>query len=267
VDATGAAGGALRASGLGKVFRSNGREIAAVRDFTLEVGSGEFVCLLGPSGCGKSTFLNIVAGFIPATAGTLSLDGRPVTRPGPDRGVVFQEHALFPWLTVEDNIGFGLRMRGVGRRERRAVVRRYTDLVGLTGFEESFPKDLSGGMRQRVAIARALANDPKMLLMDEPFAALDAQMRRLLQDELLRIWRDTRKTVLFVTHSIEEALRLSDRVIVMTARPGTVREVVPIASARPRDEAGPELVTARQRIDRMLAEEITRTFELLGRNV
>jgi len=267
VGATGAAGGALRASGLGKVFRSDGREIAAVRDFTLEVGSGEFVCLLGPSGCGKSTFLNIVAGFIPATAGTLSLDGRPVTRPGPDRGVVFQEHALFPWLTVEDNIGFGLRMRGVGRAERQAVVRRYTVLVGLTGFEESFPKDLSGGMRQRVAIARALANDPKMLLMDEPFGALDAQMRRLLQDELLRIWQDTRKTVLFVTHSIEEALRLSDRVVVMTARPGTVREVVPMTSARPRDEAGTELVTARQRIDRMLAEEITRTFELLGRNV
>ncbi len=267
MGATGAAGGALCASGLSKTFRSDGREIAAVREFTLEVGSGEFVCLLGPSGCGKSTFLNIVAGFIPATAGTLSLDGRAVSRPGPDRGVVFQEHALFPWLTVEDNIAFGLRMRGVGRGERQAVVRRYTDLVGLTGFEKSFPKDLSGGMRQRVAIARALANDPKMLLMDEPFGALDAQMRRLLQDELLRIWQDTRKTVLFVTHSIDEALRLADRVVVMTARPGSVREVVPVTSSRPREEAGPELVAARQRIDGMLAEEITRTFELLGRNL
>jgi NitT/TauT family transport system ATP-binding protein len=267
VAETGAAGGALRAVGLRKVFWSEGREIVAVRDFALEVGSGEFVCLLGPSGCGKSTFLNIVAGFIPSTAGTLLLDGRPVTGPGPDRGVVFQEHALFPWLSVEDNIGFGLRMRGAGRAERQVVVRRYTDLVGLTGFERSFPKDLSGGMRQRVAIARALANDPKMLLMDEPFAALDAQMRRLLQDELIKIWQGTRKTVLFVTHSLEEALRLSDRVIVMTARPGTVRAVVPMTAARPRDEASPDFLGARQRIDRMLAEEIARTLELLGRNL
>jgi NitT/TauT family transport system ATP-binding protein len=260
-------GGALCAVGLSKTFRSEGREIAAVRDLTLDVAPGEFVCLLGPSGCGKSTFLNIAAGFIPPTAGTLLLDGRPVIRPGPDRGVVFQEHALFPWLSVADNIGFGLRMRGTGRTERAAVVRRYTDLVGLTGFEHSFPKDLSGGMRQRVAIARALANDPKMLLMDEPFGALDAQMRRLLQDELTKIWQDTRKTVLFVTHSIEEAVRLSDRVVVMTARPGTVREVVPIAAARPRDAANSELLEARHEIDRMLAEEIRRTLDLLGRNL
>ncbi len=249
------------------MYHSDGREIAAVRDFTLDVAGGEFVCLLGPSGCGKSTFLNLVAGFIAPTAGRLLLDGRPVTRPGPDRGVVFQEHALFPWLTVADNIAFGLRMRGAGRAERAAAVRRYTDLVGLTGFERSFPKDLSGGMRQRVAIARALANDPKILLMDEPFAAVDAQMRRLLQDELLRIWRDTGKTVLFVTHSIEEALRLSDRVVVMTARPGTVRAVVPLRAARPRDAGCSELVQARQRVDAMLAEEISRTFELLGRNL
>jgi NitT/TauT family transport system ATP-binding protein len=252
---------------LSRLFRSEGREVAAIRDFSLEVAAGEFVCLLGPSGCGKSTFLNIVAGFIPPTAGTLLLDGRPVSRPGPDRGVVFQEHALFPWLSVADNIGFGLRMRGAARADRAATVRRYVDLVGLTGFERSFPKDLSGGMRQRVAIARALANDPKMLLMDEPFAALDAQMRRLLQDELVKIWRGTGKTVLFVTHSIEEALRLSDRVVVMTARPGTVREVVAIDAPRPRDAASPAQVGARQRIDRMLAEEIARTFELLGRNL
>jgi NitT/TauT family transport system ATP-binding protein len=261
------AGGALRAAGLGKVFWSEGREVVAVRDFSLEVAGGEFVCLLGPSGCGKSTFLNIVAGFIPATAGTLLLDGHPVARPGPDRGVVFQEHALFPWLSVADNIGFGLRMRGVRRAEREAVVRRYTDLVGLTGFERSFPKDLSGGMRQRVALARALANEPKMLLMDEPFGALDAQMRRLLQDELTKIWQDTGRTVLFVTHSIDEALRLADRVVVMTARPGTVREIVAVGAARPRDEGSAEFLAARQRIDRMLAEEITRTFELLGRNL
>jgi len=263
----GSAGGALRAAGLSKTFWSEGREIVAIREFTLDVAAGEFVCLLGPSGCGKSTFLNIVAGFIPPTAGTLLLDERPVSGPGPDRGVVFQEHALFPWLSVADNIAFGLRMRGAGRAERGAAVRRYTDLVGLTGFERSFPKDLSGGMRQRVAIARALANEPKMLLMDEPFAALDAQMRRLLQDELLRIWQDTGKTVLFVTHSIEEALRLSDRVVVMTARPGTVRAVVPLTAPRPRDAASAELVETRQGIDRMLAEEIARTFTLLGRNL
>ncbi|MGH7267758.1 MAG: ABC transporter ATP-binding protein [Candidatus Rokuibacteriota bacterium] len=253
--------------GLCRTFWSEGREIAAVRDFTLDVASGEFVCLLGPSGCGKSTFHNVVAGYIPATAGTHLLDGQPVSRPGPDRGVVFQEHALFPWLSVADNIAFGLRMRGRRRAERAAVVRRYVDLVGLGGFERSFPKDLSGGMRQRVAIARALANEPKMLLMDEPFAALDAQMRRLLQDELIKVWQDTRKTVLFVTHSIEEALRLSDRVVVMTARPGTVREVVAIESRRPRDAASAELVEARHRIDRMLAEEIARTLALLGRNL
>jgi NitT/TauT family transport system ATP-binding protein len=265
--ARGPAGGVLAAVGLHKGFRSDGREISAVRDFTLDVRAGEFVCLLGPSGCGKSTFLNLVAGFLAPTSGTLLLDGRPVTRPGHDRGVVFQEHALFPWLTVADNIAFGLRMRGVPRAERASVVRRYVDLVGLTGFERTFPKDLSGGMRQRVAIARALANEPKMLLMDEPFAALDAQMRRLLQDELVKIWQQTGKTVLFVTHSVEEALRLSDRVVVMTARPGTVRAVVALTAPRPRDSTAAELVEARRRIDTMLAEEIARTFELLGRNL
>jgi NitT/TauT family transport system ATP-binding protein len=262
-----AAGGALQATGLGKVFQSQGRTIVALRDFTLELAGGEFVCLLGPSGCGKSTFLNIVAGFVPATSGHLLLDGQPITKPGPDRGVVFQEHALFPWLSVQDNIGFGLAMRGVDRRKRQEVIRRYVELVGLTGFEHSFPKDLSGGMRQRVAIARVLANDPKVLLMDEPFAALDAQMRRLMQEELTKIWQQTRKTVVFVTHSIEEALLLSDRIVVMTARPGTVREICAVDWPRPRDDAAPEFAALKRHIAGILKEEIERTFEILGRNV
>ncbi len=207
------------------------------------------------------------AGFMPATAGQLLLDERPITAPGPDRGVVFQEHALFPWLAVSENISFGLQMRGVPARERKDIVRRYIALMGLAGFERSFPKDLSGGMRQRVAIARALANDPKMLLMDEPFASLDAQTRRLMQDELIRVWQQARKTVLFVTHSIEEALLLSDRIAVMTARPGTIREIVPIDWPRPRDDASAEFAAAKRYIGTMLNEEITHSFALLGRNV
>jgi len=259
--------GDLRATNLEKVFPARPKPVAAVRDFTLEVRGGEFVCLLGPSGCGKSTFLNIVAGFMPATVGRLLLDERPITGPGPDRGVVFQEHALFPWLTVSDNIGFGLRMRGAASRERGVAVSRYIALMGLAGFEQTFPKDLSGGMRQRVAIARALANDPKILLMDEPFASLDAQTRRLMQDELIRVWQQARKTVLFVTHSIEESLLLSDRIVVMTARPGTIREIVPVDWPRPRDDASTEFATAKRHIGAMLNEEITRSFAQLGRNV
>jgi NitT/TauT family transport system ATP-binding protein len=256
----------VRLESVGKTFAGRrGRAIQALHDVSLVVEDGEFVTVLGPSGCGKSTLLHVVAGLTPPSRGRVVFEGAPEATP--PTAIVFQEHALFPWLSVGDNIAFGLRMRGQGRVERAAVVRRYVDLVGLTGFERSFPKDLSGGMRQRVAIARALANDPKMLLMDEPFAALDAQMRRLLQDELIKVWQETRKTVLFVTHSIEEALRLSDRVVVMTARPGTVREVVAIASRRPRDAGSAELVEARHRIDRMLAEEIARTMALLGRNL
>ncbi len=239
----------------------------AVRDVNVEVRAGEFVCLLGPSGCGKSTLLNIAAGFIRPTSGSLVLDGRPIIGPGPDRGVVFQEHALFPWLSVVDNIGFGLRMRGVSADVRRDTVRRYLALMGLAGFERSFPKDLSGGMRQRVAIARALANDPTMLLMDEPFASLDAQTRRLMQNELMRVWQQARKTVLFVTHSIEEALLLSDRIVVMTARPGTIRDIIPVESPRPRDDTCAEFAAAKRRIGAMLDEEITQSFALLGRNL
>ena len=238
-----------------------------MRDVNVEMRGGEFVCLLGPSGCGKSTLLNIAAGFIPPTSGSVLLDGRPVIGPGPDRGVVFQEHALFPWLSVVDNIGFGLRMRGVSAHARRDTVRRYLALMGLAGFERSFPKDLSGGMRQRVAIARALANDPTMLLMDEPFASLDAQTRRLMQNELMRVWQQARKTVLFVTHSIEEALLLSDRIVVMTARPGTIRDIIPVEWPRPRDDTSTEFAAAKRRIGAMLDEEITQSFALLGRNL
>jgi NitT/TauT family transport system ATP-binding protein len=263
----GATSGDLRATNLSKAFHARPKRVVALHDFTLQVRGGEFVCLLGPSGCGKSTFLNIAAGFVPATTGQLLLDGRPIAGPGPDRGVVFQEHALFPWLAVSENISFGLRMRGVPSRERRETVRQYIALMGLAGFERSFPKDLSGGMRQRVAIARALANDPKMLLMDEPFASLDAQTRRLMQDELIRVWQQARKTVLFVTHSIEEALLLSDRIAVMTARPGTIREIVSVDWPRPRDDTSPEFAAAKRHIGAMLNEEITQSFAVLGRNL
>lgn len=263
----GATSGDLRAINLGEVYQTRHQTVVALQDFTLDVRGGEFVCLLGPSGCGKSTFLNIAAGFLLATAGQLLLDGRPITGPGRDRGVVFQEHALFPWLSVADNICFGLRMRGISHRERQHTIRHYINLMGLAGFEASFPKELSGGMRQRVAIARALANDPTMLLMDEPFASLDAQTRRLMQDDLIEVWQQARKTVLFVTHSIEEALLLSDRVAVMTARPGTIREIVPVDWPRPRDDTSPEFAGAKRHIGAILHEEIMRSFERLGRNI
>jgi NitT/TauT family transport system ATP-binding protein len=219
---------------LSRVFRSEGREVVAIRDFSLEVSAGELVCLLGPSGCGKSTFLNIVAGFIPPTAGTLLLDGRPVSRPGPDRGVVFQAFALFPWKTVLDNVAFGPKMRGVPRAERERIAREYVALVGLTGTEGRYPAELSGGMQQRVGVARALANRPDVLLMDEPFASVDAQTRMTLQEELTRIWQDRRPTIVFVTHDVEEAVFLANRVVVLSRAPGRVVAELPVELPRPR---------------------------------
>jgi NitT/TauT family transport system ATP-binding protein len=236
--------------GVEKVFGSEGRQVLALSNIDLEVRQGEFVCLLGPSGCGKSTLLNAIAGFTPPTAGEVRIDGRPVGPPGPDRGMVFQEYALFPWMTVAENVAFGLEMR---KQPRAEIDRRVGELLswfGLSEFRERFPKDLSGGMRQRVAIARVLALDSPMLLMDEPFGALDALTRRNLQDELLRIWSDLRKTVVFVTHSIEEAIYLADRVVVMTYRPGTIKRVQPIDLPRPRDTAAADF----NALERELAE-------------
>ena len=216
----------LTVENLNKKYVSHGSETSALVDINLRIEEGEFVCLLGPSGCGKSTLLKIIAGLIPATSGRITINGKPVSGPGPERAVVFQDYALFPWMTVRDNVEFGLEARRLPAAERREVSSRLLKVVGLSDFAERFPHQLSGGMKQRVSIARALAVDPSLLLMDEPFGALDAQTRHLLQDELLRIWREYRKTVVFVTHSIEEAIYLSDRIVVMTARPGRVKQIV-----------------------------------------
>jgi NitT/TauT family transport system ATP-binding protein len=225
----------------------------------LDVAAGEFVCLLGPSGCGKSTLLNAVAGFIAPTAGEIVANGQRVTGAGPERGMVFQEYALFPWMTVRANVAFGLEMRG------DANVREKVDallaMLRLTEFAERFPKDLSGGMRQRVAIARVLALDSPILLMDEPFGALDALTRRNLQDELLRIWLELHKTILFVTHSIDESIYLADRIVVMTYRPGRIKAVVPVTFPRPRDVSSPDFNAMKRELSAMVMEEQRRHEE------
>ncbi|MDR1166637.1 MAG: ABC transporter ATP-binding protein [Deltaproteobacteria bacterium] len=209
-------------------------DFVALEDFSLAVNAGEFVSIVGPSGCGKSTLLDIIAGLSKADSGTVRVSGLEVTGPGLDRGVVLQGYALFPWRTVRKNIEFGLEMKGASAKERREIGQKYLELVSLTGFEDRYPHELSGGMKQRVAIARALAYDPEVLLMDEPFAAVDAQTREILQDELLSIWEKTRKTIVFVTHSIDEAVLLADRVVVMTANPGKIRAVHAVNLPRPR---------------------------------
>ncbi len=237
----------LRLQGVAKEFTAprTPKRTLAVTGVDLSVETGEFVCVVGPSGCGKSTVLNMIAGLDMPSAGTIEINGVPVRGPGADRGVMFQDYALFPWLTVEENIGFGLRNGtpgdGLSRGEVEARVREHVELVRLAGSEAKYPHQLSGGMRQRVALARLLANGPEVLLMDEPLGALDAQTRLILQTELLRIWgetapRDARKTAVFITHDIEEAVFLADRVVVMSRHPGRVRAVIPVDLARPRDE-------------------------------
>ena len=203
-----------------------GRPVPALADVSLEVRPREFLALLGPSGCGKSTLLYLVGGFLPTEAGCIQVDGKPVDAPGPDRGIVFQHFALFPWKTVRGNILYGLERQGLPRSERERRAQAFIDLVGLKGFEDSYPSQLSGGMKQRTAIARTLAFDPSILLMDEPFGALDAQTRSLMQTELLGIWQRTPKTVVFVTHDVQEAVYLADRVAVMSARPGRIKAIV-----------------------------------------
>jgi len=222
------------ARGIGCTFAGRkGRPVTALHDLDLTVAEGEFVCLVGPSGCGKSTFLRIVAGLLPATAGALTINADP-TGGRPQNNVVFQEYALFPWKTALDNVAFGLEMRGIGKRERTETARHWLAKVGLTKFEQTYPNQLSGGMRQRVGIARAFANDPDILLMDEPLGALDAQTKLVMQEELLRLWEEQRKTVLYITHSLDEATLLGDRVVLMTAHPGTIKETFDVPFARPR---------------------------------
>jgi NitT/TauT family transport system ATP-binding protein len=205
-----------------------GNRLRALDAVSLDVGQSEFCCVLGPSGCGKSTLLYLIAGLQRPTGGRILVDRRLVCGPGADRGLVFQEYALLPWRTVRENVVLGLKIRGVTSAERDAVARRFIELIGLRGFEDKFPHELSGGMRQRVAVARTLANAPQVALMDEPFAAVDAQTRTTLQEELIRIWSETNVTVLFVTHNVDEAIFLGDRVIVMTPRPGRVQATVPV---------------------------------------
>ena len=235
-------------------------EVVAIAGLDLEVADREFVTILGPSGCGKTTFLNIVAGFERETGGSLVLDGARIAGPGPDRGVVFQEYALFPWLTVEGNVEFGLRERRVPAAERAARTHRQIAAVGLSGFETRYPQELSGGMRQRVALARVLVNDPKILLMDEPFAALDAQTRSLMQEELLNVWSSDQRAVIFVTHNIEEAILLGDRVVVMTARPGRIKEIVDVKLSRPRDVTSDQFNAIRRHVGSLVEEEARKAF-------
>ncbi len=226
----------------------DGEAVEALRDISLGVAEGEFVCILGPSGCGKTTLLRIVAGLETPSEGEVRVDGVPVTGPTPRLGMIFQDYSLYPWRRVIDNIAFGLELAGTGKDERLATAREYLDLVGLEGFADAYPYELSGGMRQRVAVARALATDPAVVLMDEPFGALDAQTRNAMQRELLRIWERTRKTVLFVTHSVDEAVYLADRIVVLTARPGRVREIVEVCKERPRDRASEECAVIRRHV-------------------
>ncbi|MEM3601441.1 MAG: ABC transporter ATP-binding protein [Candidatus Bathyarchaeia archaeon] len=210
-----------------KVFKPiKGDPIVALNGISFDVEDGEFVSIVGPSGCGKSTLLYIIAGFVSPTSGEIFIDDKPVREPGPDRGIVFQEYALFPWRTVEGNIKYGLEEKHLSKDEIKRIVNKYVQMIGLEGFEHKFPKELSGGMQQRVALARTLAYEPAILLMDEPFGALDAQTRELMQEELLNIWRKTKKTIIFVTHSVEEAVYLSQRVLIMTHRPGRIRSII-----------------------------------------
>jgi len=209
--------------GVSHVYRPpRGRAVLALEDISLSIAEREFVALLGPSGCGKSTLLYLIGGFLPIEAGAITVDGKPIAGPGPDRGIVFQSFALFPWKTVRANVLYGLEKLGLPRKEQEERARAFINLVGLDGFEESFPSQLSGGMKQRTAIARTLAIDPEILLMDEPFGALDAQTRSLMQDELVGIWQRSPKTVIFVTHDVQEAVYVADRVLVMSARPGRI---------------------------------------------
>ncbi len=240
---------------LRKSFTKNHDVVQALDDFNLDVNRGEFVCLLGPSGCGKTTVLRIVAGLESASGGDVMVGGKNVASAGSDRGMVFQEFALFPWRTVRKNIEFGLEVKGVPESERGKTSSQLIELVGLKGFEDAHPKELSGGMKQRVGIARALANEPAVRLMDEPFGSLDAQTRNLMQKELLRIWSATGKTILFVTHSVDEAVFLADRIVVMTARPGKVREAIPVGLPRPRDRTSREFIEVRGKVLEELDEE------------
>lgn len=234
-------------------------EFLVLEDFNLQIKKGEFITIVGPSGCGKSTFLDILAGLSKPTSGEIHIDGKLITGPDLDRGIILQGYALFPWLNVRQNIEFGLDIKGISKAERREISNKFIKLVGLDKFENRYPHELSGGMKQRVAIARALAYDPEVLLMDEPFAAVDAQTRELLQEELLAIWEKTNKTIVFITHSIEEAIFLADRVVVMSGNPGKIEEIIEINLKRPRN-------TVDIRASKEFNEKQNRIWQLLHDN-
>lgn len=251
----------LAINGVGKVFAATrgGEPTRALTPTTLAIADNDFITILGPSGCGKSTLLRIVAGLESASEGEVLLDGQPVIGPGADRGMVFQSYTLFPWLTIAQNIAFGLREKGVGERERLDTARRWAERVGLKGFEDHYPKQLSGGMQQRTAIARALANDPKILLLDEPFGALDNQTRTLMQEMLLGIWEREQKTVLFVTHDVEEAIFMASRVVVMTKRPGRIKADIAVNLPHPRPytiKTTPAFVALKERLVEEIRAEV-----------
>ncbi len=246
----------LKIEGLSKTFPAGkAGTIDALEGIDLLVGDHELISILGPSGCGKTTLLRIVAGLEKPTSGSVILDGEEVTRPNPRMAMIFQEYSLLPWRTVIDNVAFGLELRGIPKEDRYRVAREYLGFVGLTGFDERSAYELSGGMRQRVAVARALAIDPSVLLMDEPFGALDAQTRNMLQRELLDIWMKTQKTILFVTHSVDEAVFLSDRMVVLTQRPGRVKEIIGVPLPRPRDRTSGEFAAIRRNALSLIEEQ------------
>ena len=245
----------IRIQKVGKVFSGGRGEVVALQDIDLDIAPGQFTCLLGPSGCGKSTLLNAVAGFSAPSSGSITVDGAPVSAPGPERGMVFQEYALFPWMTVEKNIAFGLEIKGLAKSRIAGTVEKLLHMLSLVEFRARYPKDLSGGMRQRVAIARVLALDSPIMLMDEPFGALDALTRRNLQDELLRLWAALNKTIIFVTHSIEEAIYLADRIVVMTYRPGTIKRDLLVDLPRLRDPADASFNALKRELGQLVMEE------------
>jgi NitT/TauT family transport system ATP-binding protein len=253
--------GTIRCRGVSKVWgEGTAKELVAVDDIDLDVAPGEFVVMLGPSGCGKSTLLSMIAGLEQLTSGIIEADGQPVRDPGPDRCMIFQQSSLYPWLSVADNVGFGLRLRGRPKAERRQVATRLLRTMGLADVLDKHPDELSGGMRQRAAIARALAMEPRVLLMDEPFAALDVQTRAKLQDFIRQVWADSGASVLFVTHSIDEAVALADRIVVFTARPGKIKAIVPVELERPRDPRSPAYHQLHDQLIDLLRDEVDRAF-------
>ncbi|MBW9220359.1 ABC transporter ATP-binding protein [Methanothermococcus sp. SCGC AD-155-N22] len=252
----------LEIRNVSKKFVSKNKEILAVDNITFNVRYNEFLSIVGPSGCGKSTLLRMIAGLEKPTSGEILMEGKKIEGPGAERGLVFQQYTLLPWRNVLDNVAFGLEIRGLPKKERYEIAKRFIKMIGLEGFEEAYPYELSGGMQQRVAIARTLANDPKIVLMDEPFGALDTQTRTILQHELLKIWEKEKKTVLFVTHSVDEAVYLSDRVIVMTARPGRIKDIISIDLPRPRKRDTLEFIEYRKRIVNILKDEVLKSYNM-----